>query len=183
MKSIVRRHFKNEYLRFESSTGGTRANNLRVDVRYSQNSRTYLVECETRPNIKRLKAKASLRKKLHYRNNYILIVTDSEYRKHDWRQLRGHFDKIYSYDPEKDLITEMTDLRTLGLFQDFFLDLWMPIWITRLRYHWWVLYRNKNNLRRSIRELIQCSLCRRGLDSPWRYCPIYNCPNSTPLIE
>ena len=78
------------------------------------------MECETRPNIKRLKAKASLRKKLSYRNNYILITTKDEYNKHDWRQLRGHFDQIYAYDPKKDCITEMTDLRTLGCIQDFF---------------------------------------------------------------
>ena len=116
----------------------------RVDMEYKHHMRYFLVECETRPNMRRLKAKGLDRKKIKQWNNYILIVPTSEYLKHDWNELRGYFDQIYSYDVTSDTMTLATDLRILGSLRDVFLDHWMPIRRTKVKHAYQWFTRNKN---------------------------------------
>lgn len=126
--------------------GYVREGSLRVDVKYVKSHRYYLYECETRPNIKRLKEKGWKRSKLRYKTVYSLVVPESEYSKKDWKQLAGFFDLVYAYNVVEDRFTKKQDLRTLGGLQDFVLDLVMPI----ARSRWFVsarrwIYRNKNH--------------------------------------
>jgi hypothetical protein len=157
---------------------------LRVDVEYTQNMRDYMVECETRPNMRRLKAKGVNRKKIESRNMYILIVPIGEYCKKDWSQLKGYFDKVYGYDEDIDSMAAVMDLRKLGFLQDIFLDHWMPIRRTVIKdaYRW--LRLNKNLVLNGLRRVVQCTLCELGVSSPWEFCPRYDCPRSYyPALE
>jgi hypothetical protein len=54
-------------------------NTLRVDVEYVKNRQRFLVECETRPSIKRLIDKGKRRNRIPYRNLYLLVVPVERY--------------------------------------------------------------------------------------------------------
>ena len=145
------------------SWGG--AGSLRVDVRYTRNLRYYYVECEIRPNIKRLRKKGVKRKTCRRRTDYNLIVTASEFVKRDWRQLHGYFDKVYSYDETADEIIDQVDLRTLGRIQDLILDYAMPFFRSQRykefsRFFW----KRKNLFIGYLRSWFACFRCCLGLD-------------------
>lgn len=133
---------------------------LRVDVMYVKNHRYYLYECETRPNLKRLKEKGRKRSKLHYKTVYSLVVPESMYHRKDWKQLTGYFDIVYSYHVGEDRFTGSQDLRTFGGLQDFVLDIVMPV----VRSTWFVnarswIFRKKNHF-------IHCVYCLLGKRFP-----------------
>jgi len=169
---------RGEYYRTEWFMGNMGEDPLRVDAYYTRNKRYYLVECETRPNIKRLHEKARRRKRIPYRTVYILIVPINEYWKRDWRQLRGDFDQVYGYEEDSDTLREVTDLRVFGKAQDIFLDRWMPIRRTHVKKLYWWLIIWKNLAKTEAQILIQCSMCKLDLDPPWEYCIKTDCPDS-----
>jgi hypothetical protein len=161
----------------EETIGKPMESRLRVDVSYRKNKRFFLVECETKPNTKRLIDKGKRRNRLGYRTTYILIVPVSNYRKNDWSSLRGYFDIIYAYDEEHESFTQYRDLRFLGPLQDRLLNLFMPIYKSRhLEDLYWFIMIRKNRVKWALREIIQCNACRIGIDTIWEYCPTMRCP-------
>ena len=181
-EAVVKHLSEGNHCWFEDTMGAWGgAGSLRVDVFYVRKRRWVYVECETRPNIERLKKKGDKRNEHHKRTDYNLIVPSTEFVKRDWYELRGYFDKIYSYDVGLDEIVDHVDLRTLGGVQDFCLDFAMPIIRSREAkdLYWWLI-RRKNGVCWRIRALIQCSSCKLGIDTPWKYCPRRGCPDSQP---
>jgi hypothetical protein len=156
-------------------------NRLRVDVYYIKNKRRFLVECETKPNLKRLTNKGKRRNSLTYRNTYILIVSSEHFDKHDWWRLKGYFDTVLAYNIELDVFSAKIDLRLFGLFQDRVFNLVTPIYRSRsardlYRFCW----RTKNRIIYSFRGFIQCRACKLGIETPWVFCPKFDCPDSVP---
>lgn len=178
-KAVVRDIGKGSKYWTEYLIGYCGSGSLRVDVNFSKNRRKYLVECETRPKIKRLIQKGKRRNKIRYRTVYILVVTSEWYRKLDWTQLKGYFDIIMSYDVEEDTFTERWDLRFLGPQRDTVLDIIVPIYMSEAVQSIYLrLVMGKNQVKHTIRKLIQCSACRIGIETHWKFCPKFNCPNS-----
>jgi hypothetical protein len=146
---------------------------LRVDVKYHKNSRYFLVECETKPNIKRLIEKALKRKTIQYRTTYLLVVPHEETPKHDWGLLRGSFDKIYSYSNGE--LRQLYDLRRLGWLQDAALNLAMPV-VRSWRLMCW-----RNDIRMLMSVNWKPTICLRcllmalpgGRTCNERYCPLH----------
>jgi len=98
MKDAVIRHLvKDGWYRTESRVWYT---GLRVDVAYTRNGRRFLVECETQPNVRRLMEKGRRRKRVPYRNVYILVVTLEWFSRLKLRRLKGYFDRVLVYDVE-----------------------------------------------------------------------------------
>jgi hypothetical protein len=128
LKEAVKRHHAERNRCWEESVMGSWGGEgcLRVDVHYNRKRRYYYVECETKPNIRRLIEKGRKRNKYYRRTVYNLVVPETEYWKKNWRELSGYFDIIYSYNIEKERFTDKTDLRTLGNLQDLILDRLMP---------------------------------------------------------
>ena len=166
MKQAVATHLsEGNHCWFEDTMGPWGgAGSLRVDVHYYRKGRSYYVECETRPNIKRLRKKGEKRKKCPWRTDYNLIVPSTEFTKKDWRQLRGYFDNVYGYDVTQDKIYQKMDLRRLGVLQDLVLDIWMPVRRSSKfkDIEWWFI-RRKNGF-------AICINCLRGEDPPRRDC-------------
>ena len=159
-------------------------NTLRVDIEYTKNRRRFLVECETRPGIKRLIDKGKRRNRIPYRNVYLLVVPVERYHDVDWGCLRGYFDMVLAYDAELAVFTDRRDLRLLGPFRDAFLDVLMPIYESeelQALFTWLTI--RKNCLIYGTRGFIQCSMCRLGLSSPWIFCPRNGCPHSISYTE
>jgi hypothetical protein len=152
---------------------------LRVDVEYRRKQRAYLVECETNPSIPRLIKKGINRNKSHMRNVYILVVTESDYLRLEWKRLRGYFDIIMAYDDKLDSLTISRDLRFMGGPRDTVLDTVLPIVkskkFTKTMDH---LSKRKNRFKWALRTFIQCNACRLGVDTPWYFCPKYDCEKS-----
>ena len=165
----------------EYSFGQRGYNGLRVDVHYTKKKREYLVECETRPNIKRLIDKGKRRNSIQDRTVYILVVPLRWIQKLEWRRLKGYFDLVIPYNVESGVLGRSYDLRFLGSLRDDFLDALMPVYKSQEVYdiYWWVVIR-KNFLKWFLRGIVQCSLCRRGVPTPWEFCPKNDCPDSRP---
>lgn len=137
---------------------------LRVDVHYYRKGRSYYVECETMPNIKRLRKKGEKRNGWGRRTDYNLIVPSTEFTKKDWTKLRGYFDLVYGYDVNQDKICFRKDLRRLGVLQDLVLDIWMPVRrSSRFKGMEWWFIRRKN-------LCAGCVMCLRGKYPPRRDC-------------
>lgn len=137
MKYAVEQQLTSQcYTRTETEVGrGYRDSGyLRVDVKYRKYNRDHLVECETKPNIKRLIGKAEKRHMLGYRNSYLLIIPSEEYPKYDWSRLKGYYDMIYTY--SEGTLRLRRDYRRLGFLQDTVMGLIMPVvesrWVRRL---------------------------------------------------
>ena len=178
LKKAVETHLsEGNNCRFESTMGPWGGSgSLRVDVTYSRNRRRYYVECETRPNIKRLRKKGEKRNKNYYRTMYNLIVPSSVFFKRDWRQLHGYFDNVYSYDESADLINDRVDLRTFGRLQDLILDRAMPFFRSPeyegfARFFWI----RKNRVKRYLENQITCLRCCMGKGRPIYYCRYNTC--------
>lgn len=174
-QAIIRDLVLDSWYKTEYSYGRS----LRVDVMFYRKSRSYLVECETHPSFARLLEKGRRRNGLGRRTVYILVVPVEAYPGRDWGQLRGYFDQVYSYDPQRGALIRRLDLRTLGPPRDLALNALLPIYyskrfksITR-----WFRHR-KNGLHWKLRELVQCTMCKLDLESPWVFCPIEDCPHS-----
>jgi hypothetical protein len=152
---------------------------LRVDVCYIRKKRKYLVECETRPSIKRLVEKGKRRKKISHRTVYILVVPIKLYGRLDWRRLKGYFDLIMAFDARVDAFTDTMDLRFLGSVRDAALDVLVPIYLCKSvqSLFRWFRFR-KNGLKWAVREVIQCGACKLGIKTPWVFCPRFDCPDS-----
>ena len=173
LKKAVENHLaEGSRCRFESNMmpwGGS--GSLRVDVQYTRNRRHYYVECETRPNISRLKRKGEKRKKCYYRTVYNLIVPASEFHKNDWSLLRGYFDNVYSYDEQCDEIDDRVDLRTLGSLQDIILDHAMPFLRSpEFREFCRFFWKRKNLALGFFRRRFWCLRCCMGKGRPMYYC-------------
>jgi hypothetical protein len=179
--SIMKHRAKGDYYKTESTMIRSSEATLRVDVYYRSHMRYYLFECETKPNIKRLKAKGNKRKQISNNNMYILIVPAEQYLRKDWKQLRGYFDQVICYDEETDNYSAMMDLRILGKLQDIFLDHWMPVRCTLVKDTYWWLRIRKNLVKTAIRMVVQCSMCKMGIESPWMFCIRNNCPLQSSL--
>ncbi|MFC1803959.1 hypothetical protein ACFL0D_08360 [Thermoproteota archaeon] len=152
---------------------------LRVDISYTKNKREYLVECETRPNIKRLIDKGKRRNEISYRTMYILVVPSEYYHRIDWRQLHGYFDIIFTYEIDRDMLTERQDLRFLGSLRDVFLNVLVPVYKsneTQSVSRWLVI--RKNLLVYELRGYLHCTACKLDIPTPWIFCPRDDCPNS-----
>jgi hypothetical protein len=157
---------------------------LRVDLEYLSKKRKYLVECETRPRIPRLRDKGARRNKISWSNVYVLVVTEKYFWEMDWARLRGYFDVVLAYDPDLDTFTERRDLRFMGVLRDRFLDSVLPV--VKSKKVMDTLYRlkiRKNVLKWKVRTVIQCSACHLHIETPWMFCPRHNCPRSTNMYR
>jgi hypothetical protein len=152
---------------------------LRVDVNFTRNRREHLVECETRPNMKRLIEKGKRRNKIRYRTVYMLVVPFKWYKKQDWTQLIGYFDIILAYDVGEDAFAERMDLRFLGSLRDTILDIIVPIYRSEAAQSiYWKIVVRKNRIQSAVRTLIQCTTCKLDIETPWIFCSKYDCPDS-----
>lgn len=184
MKDAVKRMLAGESRTWIEYSASRFDNRLRVDIHYTKNKRDFLVECETKPNIKRLIKKGKRRNSLTYRNTYILIVPSKHFEKHDWLRLRGYFDIVLAYDIRLDRFSMKRDLRLFGSLQDRIFDLATPIYRgRRARNLYWSCYRSKNLILYSLRDFIHCKACKLGIETPWIFCPKYDCPDSVPYSE
>lgn len=164
-KAVERHQAEGNNCWYESTMGAWGGSgSLRADVHYYRKRRSIYVECETRPSMKRLLEKGLRRTQSPWGDVYNLVVPDAQYGRHDWRQLRGYFDKVYAYSVEEDRFTESLDLRTFGALQDAVLDILMPVIrsnkVTALTL--W-LVKQKNLYR-------HCIMCLRGRTDPWHWC-------------
>ena len=158
---------------------GRRSSRLRVDVVFVRKWRDHLVECETRPSVKRLMEKGGRRNGLGRRTVYILVVPAERYRRLDIGRLKGYFDQVIAYDAAADEFTCSRDLRFMGSLRDAALDVLVPLHraiSTGPVYNG--LRIRKNLLKWAVRGLIQCSACRLGIDTPWIFCPRDGCLRS-----
>ena len=178
LKQAVETHLsEGNRCRFESimgSWGGV--GSLRVDVHYYRKGRSYYVECETRPNIKRLRKKGEKRKGYRRRTDYNLIVPSTEFTKKDWTLLRGFFDKVYSYDVALDEINDVVDLRTLGRVRDLVLDVAMPFFKSPgykefSRFFW----KRKNRVNTFLYYQLHCLRCCMGRGRVIYFCRYDTC--------
>ena len=161
-----------------------REGSLRVDVYFCRRGRSIYTECETRPNMERLREKGRRRNTYYYRTVYRLVVPKQEYAKHDWRRLRGYFDAVYAYDVEADSFTDSVDLRLLGPLRDLALDLLMPIyWSRELQTVLRRITYGVNGLRWAVRSRLHCMACVLGIPHPWVFCPVMDCPRSRSYYE
>lgn len=158
----------------ETDRGYSDSGYLRVDVYIHKGKMSILVECETRPNIERLIEKALKRKKLTYRNNYLLIVPTSEYNRNEWGRLRGYYDQIYAYSDAR--LRLMCDYRRLGILQDIVVSLTAYVmeimWLRRLK-------TRIHELRSIMWDPKTCPRCMlkkpiRGVSCYEVYCPLHN---------
>ena len=178
MKKAVETHLsEGNHCWFENTMGAWGGSgSLRVDVSYSRNRRHYYVECETRPNIKRLKKKGVKRKKYHRRTDYNLFVPSTEFCKREWMQLRGYFDKVYSYDEITDKIVNQVDLRTLGTLQDLILDYAMPFFRSpRYQEFSRFFWKRKNLVTTYLYHRLHCLRCCMGRGRGNYYCRYETC--------
>ena len=182
MKDAVIRHLVGDDRYWTENT--IWLNTLRVDVEYVKNRRRFLVECETRPGIKRLIAKGKHRNRVPYRNVYILVVTAEWYRRLEWWRLKTYFDLILVYDVEREQFTDRRDLRFMGWLRDVALDMIVPIYNgERLQHSIHLINRGKNRLKWRVRGFLHCSMCKLGIPSPWLFCPRNDCPDSISYSE
>lgn len=136
----------------------------RADVHYYRKSRSYYVECETRPNLERLREKGRRRLKSPWADAYILVVPEAQFGMHDWETLRGLYNEVYGYNVEENRFTCALDLRTLGALQDMTLDVVMPVVRNRrVRTFHSSIVRKKN-------IYSHCLNCLRGRICPWLRC-------------
>lgn len=182
MKDAIMHHHAQNCISEKESTYGKPGETLRVDVRINRNDRRFLFECETMPNLKRLKDKGRRRNLIRYRNVYILVVTEAWYHRLDWGQLRGYFDIILAYNVDSGSFTHRRDLRKLGPQCDSLLDVLVPIYYAkRTQDAMWYVKRRINRVRYSTTAFRQCTCCKLGLPTPWHCCPMDTyCKNSTP---
>jgi len=178
LKNAVKRHHaQGSRCWYESNMQPWGGNgSQRADVQYYQNCRNYYVECETRPNINRLRDKGRRRNRYKKRGVYNLVIPESEYTRCDWRQLRGFFDKVYAYSVEEDRFTESLDLRALGFLQDLVLNLVTPLFMSPLFQGFYrPLWRRKNWVAVRLWKLGICVRCCMGGDMVNYYCWVEDC--------
>ena len=159
--------------------GGRGYSALIVDVNITKNKREYLVECETRPNIKRLVEKGKRRNSIRCRTVYILVVPMKWYQKLDWHLLKGYFDIVIAYNIEDDVFNGAIDLRFLGSLRDMFLNALVPVYKSdeaKSVIRW--IKMKKNLLVYNIKGQIHCIACKHGIPTPWRFCPRDDCLDS-----
>ena len=164
LKKAVERHQAHGSYCWYESTIGPCSGSLRADVHYHRKKRSIYVECETRPNMKRLHEEGLHRKQSPWADIYNLVIPETQFSRHDWSLLRGYFDKVYAYSVEEDRFTRSLDLRTLGGLRDAVLDATMPIIRSdqvKASYLW--LVKKKNIYRHCVR-------CLRGATDPWYWC-------------
>ena len=158
---------------------------LRVDVSYMRKRRHFLVECETRPGVKRLVEKGRRRNTVPYRNVYILVVTAEWFRRLELRRLKGYFDRVLVYDDDCDRFTDSRDLRRLGWLRDSALDILVPIYYSkRFQNMLRTITMCKGRFKLWVRMSLQCPMCRLGIPTPWwRFCLRDKCPEDRSLKE
>ncbi|MFH2110734.1 MAG: hypothetical protein ABIJ47_05670 [Candidatus Bathyarchaeota archaeon] len=143
----------------------------RADVQFMRRRRSIYVECETRPSIRRLREKGRRRNQSPWADVYVLVVPETQYSRHDWRQLRGLFDKVYAYSAEEDRFTESVDLRPLGALRDAVLDAAMPVIRSpKFRAFYRFFWIRKNRAVRRLRDRARCIRCCMGKGRPRYYC-------------
>lgn len=157
---------------------------LRVDVRFKRKHRTYLVECETNPNIKRLKDKGRRRKRIKQRNVYILIAPKEKLDKLDLDKLRGCFDQVYGYESITGALNLYRDLRVNGKLRDKVLDKTYPYYVEQVAPLLYKASLRYIKIRNMVKGRLHCYCCKHDIPHPWRYCPRNDCPNSyAPYLE